>query len=62
MRLKLTNMNKKTFTEKELLELRFIVGTMLSWGPGGCYGDGDEITDKKGYATAKRILAKLDTN
>ena len=51
-------MNKLTSTELE--EVRVVMRTMINWGTGGMYGDGEDITDKKGLATAKRALDKLD--
>ena len=48
-------------TEQEYKELRFIVRTMTDWGSGGGYGDSENITDKKGYATAKRLLKKVES-
>jgi hypothetical protein len=47
-------------TPKELEELRGFVNRVQSWNSGGPYGDGEEITDKKGYATMERIRAKLN--
>jgi hypothetical protein len=47
------------FTIEEYKELYFMVTSHIDWGAGGCYGDGDDITDEKGYAIAKKILYKI---
>ena len=51
-------MLKLTPTEKR--ELLFCLRTVVSWHAAGPYGDGENITDKRGFATIKRLLTKLD--
>ena len=47
------------FTVKEYHELYMMVASHIDYGSGGCYGDGDSITDEKGYQIAKDILYKI---
>ena len=46
-------------TEKEYHELYMMVASHIDYQAGGCYGDGDSITDPKGYQIAKDILYKI---
>ncbi len=47
-------------TKKQLQTLRYILRSQIEWGAGGCFGDGDKITEKKDFATAKILLSKID--
>ena len=47
---------KIELTTYQLQVLYKMVRTHIEWETGGCFGDGSEITEKKEYATAKKIL------
>ncbi len=47
---------KIELTTYQLQVLYKMVRTHIDWGTGGYFGDGNEITEKKEYATAKKIL------
>ena len=47
-------------TASEFNELAQALRTMVRWGGGGMYGEGDGITDKVGYKRAQRVLVKLN--
>ena len=51
-------MNLK-LTDKEAFELSWFITTVLAWGSGGPYGDGEKIIERKGESTMRRISAKL---
>ncbi len=53
-------MAEKTYAvllrEKELNLIQWVLKTQINWGTGGCFGDGDNITEKKELALAKKIV------
>ena len=52
---------KMKLTKQQLQTLRYVLRTQIEWDADGCFGNGDEITEKKDYQIAKRILTKIDT-
>ena len=46
-------------TKAELQNLYYIVKSQINWQEGGCFGNGDTITDKKGMKSAMKILEKI---
>ncbi len=55
------NKEKVSLTNREWNELQWFVRTVLDWGSGGPYGDGDTITEKKGEAFMQSIAKKIAT-
>ncbi len=47
-------------TAKEYAELKFFVNTVMGWGVGGPYGDGEDITEPKNLAIMKRVQKKIN--
>ena len=45
--------------EDEISVLYRAIKTHLNWGPQGCFGDGDTISDVEGAKIAKKILEKI---
>lgn len=52
---------KIELTNAEWNELQWFIRTIQDWKSGGPYGDGESITEKKGYATMERIAKKIQT-
>jgi UV DNA damage repair endonuclease len=57
--IKVSGMKDLKLHPREFNEMAMALKTMVSWGVGGMYGDGEDITEKAEYARAKRVLAKL---
>ena len=52
---------KIELTNQEWNELQWFIRTVQDWRSGGPYGDGGDITEKKGYALMERIAKKIQT-
>lgn len=52
---------KIELTNRELNELQWFIRTVLDWKSGGPYGDGDEVTEKKGEALMEQIAKKIQS-
>jgi hypothetical protein len=50
---------KIELTNREWNELQWFIRTVLNWGSGGPYGDGDTIVEKGGEALMNRISEKI---
>lgn len=48
-------------TTKEFMELFHNTKVMIDWSIVGTYGDGDQITDKRGILSARKAVDKLKT-
>lgn len=46
-------------TYGEIDQILKCLQTQISWGAGGCYGDGDTITEKADYRKAKSVYKKF---
>jgi hypothetical protein len=44
----------------ELKLTKIVLESQIKWAEGGCFGDGEKVDDKVGFADAKKLLKRIN--